>query len=124
MQSFAQSGAGPSSLPPNAPAIPTTIKNAPFSAQVVTQYDHVLSNGNHIHRETQGRIFRDSIGRVRTETQVSTLSGVDSLEHIAIQDPILDEVIHLDPRTKTANIHHLGEAAAAGDAAQPRRYSD
>jgi hypothetical protein len=108
-----QAGAGATPLPPNVPAIPTTIKNAPFSAQVVTEYDHVLANGTHIHRETHGRIFRDSQGRVRTETQVAALGGVDSLEHIAIQDPILHEIIHLDPRTKTASVHHLGEPPAA-----------
>ncbi len=114
---FARSGAqvagAVAPLPPNAPAIPTTIRNAPFSAQVVTEYDHVLANGNQIHRETHGRIFRDSQGRVRTETQVATLGGVDSLEHIAIQDPILREIIHLDPRTKTASVHHLGELSSA-----------
>ena len=108
-----QTSGGVTALPPNAPAIPTTVRNAPFSAQVVTEYDHVFTNGNHIHRETHGRIFRDSQGRVRTETQVATLSGVDNLEHVAIQDPILREVIHLDARTRTANVYHLGEPAAA-----------
>jgi hypothetical protein len=88
------------------------VKNAPFSAQVVTEYDHVLANGNHIHREARGRIFRDSQGRVRTDTQIASLGGVDSLEHIAIQDPILHEIIHLDPRTRTASVYHLGEPSS------------
>lgn len=108
-----QATRGVTPLPANAPAIPTTIKNAPFSAQVVSQYDHVLANGTHIHREAHGRIFRDSQGRVRTETQVASLSGVDGLEHIGIQDPVLHEIIHLDPRTRTASVHHLGEPSAA-----------
>lgn len=111
--SGAQAAGGVTALPPNAPAIPTTIKNAPFSAQVTTEYDHVLGNGNHIHRETHGRIFRDSQGRVRTETQAATLSGIDGLEHIAIQDPNLHEVIHLDPRSRTASVYHLGTSSAA-----------
>ena len=111
--SGAQTAGGVTPLPPNAPAIPTTIKNAPFSGQVVTEYDHVLANGTHIHRETHGRIFRDSQGRVRTETQVPTLSGIDNLEHIAIQDPILREIIHLDPRTRTASIYHMSESSIA-----------
>lgn len=115
-RSGAQAAGTVTPLPPNAPAIPTTIKNAPFSAQVVTEYDHAGSNGNHIHRETHGRIFRDSQGRVRTETQIATLNGVDSLEHISIQDPILHEIIRLDPRTKTASVFHLGEpSSAAGE---------
>jgi hypothetical protein len=96
-------------LPPNAPAVPTTIMNAPFSAAVSTQYDRVLANGNHIHRETRGKAFRDTQGRVRTETQIPSLGIGGTCEHIAIQDPVLREVIHLDTRTKTANVHHLAE---------------
>lgn len=108
-----QRAGGAASLPSSAPAVPTTIKNAPFSAQIETQYDHVLANGNHIRRETRGRIFRDAQGRVRTETEVPALSGVESLEHIAIQDPILHEIIHLDPRTRTASIHHISGPSTA-----------
>ena len=110
-----EQGAKIESLPPNTPAIPTTIKNAPFTAQVVTVYDHVFANGNHIHRETRGRIFRDAQGRVRTETEVPLLNGID-VDHIAIQDPILHEVIRLDPRTKTASIYHVGDVSMPIDA--------
>jgi hypothetical protein len=108
----AQSAGSATALPPNAPAIPATIKNAPFSAQVISEYDHVLAKGNRIHRETHGRIFRDSHGRVRTETQVAGLSGVGSLDHIMIRDPVLNEIIHLDARTRTASIHQLGDPPA------------
>jgi len=34
---------------------------------VITQYDRVIGNGNHIHRETRGKVYRDDQGRVRTE---------------------------------------------------------
>ena len=100
-------------LPPNAPAVPTTIRNAPFSAAVSTQYDRVLSNGNHIHRETRGKVFRDAQGRVRTETEIQSSGIGGTFEHIAIQDPVLREVIHLDPRTRTANVHHLADVLAS-----------
>ncbi len=123
----AQTGGSWSSapLPPNAPAIPTTVKNAPFSAGVITQYDRVLDNGNHIHRETRGWVFRDTQGRVRTETEFgSAPGGVDKSQHITIQDPVQRVVIHLDTRNKTAIVHHLGEPAAttavAKDAGAPR----
>ena len=89
------------------PAIPKSIRNAPFSADVSTQYDRLLSNGNHIHRETIGKVYRDVQGRVRTETQIPSPAG--SSAYIVIQDPILHEVVHLDPRSKTANVHHLAE---------------
>lgn len=100
-------------LPPNAPAVPTTIRNAPFSAAVSTQYDRVLSNGNHIHRETRGKVFRDAQGRVRTETEIQSSGIGGTCEHIAIQDPVLREVIHLDPKTRTANVHHLADGLAS-----------
>jgi hypothetical protein len=114
-----QPGAATTALLTNSPAVPTTIKHAPFSAQLSTEYDRVLVNGNHIHRETRGNVFRDAQGRVRTETRIQSVGGVDSSERIAIQDPVLREVIHLDAKTRTAYVHHLAEAfplaAAAGN---------
>jgi hypothetical protein len=111
---YAQSGATPANpLPPNAAAIPGNVKNAPFSANVITQYDRVLENGNHIHRETQGKVFRDSQGRVRTETAFASLTGAaDKSQHITIQDPLSHLVIHLDPKTRTATIRHLNPTLA------------
>lgn len=110
-------------LPPNAPAIPTTIRNAPFTADVITQYDRELLNGNHIHRETRAKVFRDKQGRVRTETEFAALTGgAETSQHIAIQDPLLREVIHLDPRARTATIRHLGAAVAATTAAKAGNF--
>jgi hypothetical protein len=102
--------------PPNAPAMPTTVKSAPFSADVITLYDRVLDNGNHIHRDSRGKVFRDAQGRVRTETESVSPLRSDKFQHITIQDPLQHVVIHLDPESKTATIHHLGEttSAAAG----------
>ena len=113
VMSGTQAAQSTGALSPNAPAVPTTIKNAPFSAEVSTQYDRVLGNGNHIHRETRGKVFRDAQGRVRTETQMQSPGIGGSFEHIAIQDPVLHEVIHLDRRTRTANVHHLTESFAS-----------
>jgi hypothetical protein len=108
--SSGQAPASRTSLPPNAPVIPATIRNAPFSALVVTQFDREVPSGNRIHRETRGKLFRDAQGRVRTETQTPAASRGDSSQRVAIQDPVLRQVIHLDAKTKTANVHHLGEA--------------
>ena len=93
----------------SAPATPSPVKNAPFSADVISQYDRVLPNGNHIHRETRGKVFRDSQGRVRTETDLGNVAVTGNLQHITIQDPLQRVVIHLDPRTKTATVRHLGD---------------
>lgn len=115
-------GASPTGpLPPNAPVIPTTIKNAPFSAVVVTQYDRVIGTGNHIHRETRGKVYRDDQGRVRTETEFSTPgNGGEQFLRVTILDPIQHTVIHLDPRNKVATVTHTGQSMSASDSAPPR----
>src|SRR5215475_12883935 len=108
----AHGATGSTSEAANPQPIPIRIRNAFFSAEVSTEYDHELANGNHIHRETRGRVPRDSQGRVRTETQVtSPFRGVDSSENIAIQDPVQRVVIHLDPHLKFARVFHLSENA-------------
>ena len=112
---LAVASAGAQTAPSNAmtltaPASPSPVKNAPFSADVITQYDRVLPNGNHIHRETHGKVFRDSQGRVRTETDLANVVAVGgSSRHITIQDPLQRVVIHLDLKTKTAMVRHLGD---------------
>jgi len=41
----------------------------PISADVVEEHDKFLADGNHIHYEVRGKFFRDSEGRIRTETE-------------------------------------------------------
>jgi hypothetical protein len=84
------------------------VKNAPFSAEVVTLYDRTLDNGGHIHRETRGKIFRDSQGRLRTDSDTAAdPSGVEKFAHATINDPVLREIINLNPKLKIASIFHL-----------------
>ncbi len=87
-----------------------TVRNSPFSAETVSQYDRALDNGGHIHRETRGKIYRDSQGRMRTDSDMpSAQPGAERFEHITINDPVLREIISLNPKTKTATIFHLGQ---------------
>lgn len=111
------------SLPPNPPVIPTSIKNAPFSAVVITRYDRVLGNGSHIHRETRGKVYRDDQGRVRTETEVTTPgNGGEQFLRVTILDPVQHTVIRLDPRNKIATVTHTGQTVASSDPVPfPRR---
>jgi hypothetical protein len=112
-------------LPANAPVVPTTIKNAPFSAVVVTEYDRVMGNGNHIHRETRGKVFRDDQGRVRTENEFATPGsggGGEQYMRVTILDPVQHTVIHLDPRTKVATVAHTGQTVATADAASAPKH--
>ena len=86
------------------------VKNAPFSADVVTLYDRALNSGNHIHRETRGRVFRDSQGRMRTDSETPSLQpGTEKFEHTTINDPVQRVIINLNPRAKMATIFHLAQ---------------
>ena len=91
---------------------PSNVKNAPFSADVITEYDRALDNGGRIHRECHGRIFRDSQGRVRTENQLSaTQLGSEKYDRITINDPVQQVIISLNPKNKTATLLHFGNVA-------------
>ena len=48
------------------------VTGAPFSAVATTQEQQSLSDGNQISKETQTKIYRDSEGRIRTETSFTT----------------------------------------------------
>lgn len=104
------------SVGPDSPAASKTssTRNAPFSAEVVTEYDRTLDKGGHIHRESLGKVFRDSQGRVRTESQPATVqSGSEKYDHITINDPVRQVIIYLNPKNKTATILHFGEVTPA-----------
>ena len=44
-----------------------TVKNAPYSAEVVTDHMQQLADGNRIVEHSSGRVYRDREGRVRRE---------------------------------------------------------
>lgn len=88
------------------------IKGQPFSADVIDETDRFLADGNHIHHEMHGKIFRDSEGRSRTESEVGGfMPGVTPLLHIQIHDPVENALITLDQTNKVAMVHHFGERA-------------
>lgn len=93
----------------------SNLRNAPFSADVITEYDRALDNGGHIHRESRGRIYRDGQGRMRTESQLSALQPDPerSDRHITITDPLQQVIIYLNPKNKTATIFHFGDVSPA-----------
>jgi hypothetical protein len=88
--------------------VPAAVKNVPFSADMITLYDRTLENGNHIHRETHGKVFRDSQGRVRTDGETPQ-PGSEKLEYATINDPVQKVIINLNPRLKTAMVFHFAK---------------
>jgi hypothetical protein len=75
---------------------PTTVTGAPYSAVQSFQSQQTLANGNEIQHSDQGKVYRDSQGRVRTETTH------DSHTMITIFDPVAGYVTRLDPQASTA----------------------
>jgi hypothetical protein len=86
----------------------------PFSADVIEETDRFLADGNHIHRENHGRIFRDSQGRTRNESEIGGFGSVAKpFVHIMILDPVEGRFILLDPEQKTATINQFGRRNSA-----------
>ncbi len=94
---------------------PSLLKGQPFSADIIDDTDQFLADGNHIHRERHGKVFRDSEGRSRNEIEFSgpMVDGAP-LVHITIIDPVQSVVIYLDPRAKTATVSHYGGNTDSG----------
>lgn len=84
------------------------VTGVPFSADTTNESTQVLADGNRIHRETHGKMFRDSEGRTRTEIESAPpLPGAQTVRHVIIHDPVERVFMLLDPDNKIARIHHL-----------------
>jgi len=112
----------PSGIDSAAAAKPPNVRNAPFSADVVTQYDRTLDNGAHIHRESRGKIFRDNQGRMRTESQApSVRPGSPNYDHITINDPVQQVIVYLNLKNKTATILRFSDAGPTAPTASAKQ---
>jgi hypothetical protein len=80
-----------------APLESRTLRGAPYSAEIVSDFVQTLSDGNRIVRRSTGRVYRDSEGRVRREEDRA--SGAPS---ISITDPVSGFSYSLDPDTHIA----------------------
>lgn len=97
----------------------------PFSADVVEENDKLLADGNRIHYEVHGKIFRDSEGRMRTETEAPVFnSGSKPFVHINITDLVEGRIIFLDMEHKIATVNLLGRPTAPAAIATPKDSSD
>jgi hypothetical protein len=76
----------------------------PFSADWIDESTQTLADGNRIHREARGKIFRDSEGRTRTETESG--GGADQ-GIVIIWDPVAQVSIVLNTQTKAATVRHF-----------------
>jgi len=74
------------------------VKDAPYSAEFVSERVQVLPDGNRIVKRETGRVFRDSEGRTRREQDAEP----GRVGHITISDPVTKIAYSLDPETKVA----------------------
>lgn len=95
-------GPGPGFGGPGGPQ--ATVAGAPYSAVRTFQSQQTLASGNEIQRNDSSKIYRDSQGRVRTETTMTPPSGsaADARTMITIFDPVAGFITRLDPQNMTA----------------------
>jgi hypothetical protein len=83
------------------------VKNAPYSAQALTETTQTLGDGNRIVNKTTSSQYRDSEGRTRREQSIKMLGplgdGGDPLQTIFINDPVAGVSYSLDSRTHVAH---------------------
>ena len=85
-----------------------SVAGAPFSADVVSQSTQILTDGTAVTRETHGKLFRDSAGRTRSETELeSPAAGVATRRFVTIVDPVQGTSMVLDIAAKSATVFHL-----------------
>jgi hypothetical protein len=81
------------------------VKNAPYSADAITEVTQVLPDGNRIEQRTTQKLYRDNDGRERREESVlpvGALAQTDMPRMITITDPVENVSYTLDPQQRTA----------------------
>ena len=91
-----------------------TVKNAPYSAQAVSERQQTLGDGNQIsQRHDVSTWYRDSAGRTRLEVR----GRQGELRKVVIHDPVAGAAWTLDPDKRSAfRMAPRARAAAAGAA--------
>lgn len=74
------------------------VKGAPYSAEMVTETNQMLADGNVISRTKSGAVYRDGEGRTRQET--ATADG--TARTVFINDPVANTHMVLKPGAKRA----------------------
>lgn len=75
-------------------------RSKPYSAEAITEFVHVLSDGNRIVRKSTARLFRDNDGRTRREELVES-GNAPERHNVVITDPVAGISLVLDAITKT-----------------------
>ncbi|WP_183108033.1 hypothetical protein [Massilia sp. Dwa41.01b] len=92
------------------------VKDAPYSARIVSERLQQLADGNGIEQRTSAASYRDSAGRTRHEVR----DAKGELRSVTIKDPVANATWLLSPQTRTArklpsgpDVARIAEAARA-----------
>jgi TonB family protein len=93
------------------------VKGAPFSADIISETIQTLPDGNRIVQRSEGRIYRDSQGRTRSERTYQMGGSNEQRQVININDPAASASYSLDPETRIArmNSHYFGTGGMTSD---------
>ncbi|MBY0503648.1 MAG: hypothetical protein K2X03_07055 [Bryobacteraceae bacterium] len=85
----------------------STVKNAPYSAEAVTESVQTLTDGNRITRKNTISQYRDGEGRTRREFELQSMGRLGDVEagankSISINDPVAKVHYSLNLKNKTA----------------------
>jgi hypothetical protein len=81
------------------------VKDAPYSADSVTETRQTLADGNRIVRKISSQIYRDSEGRIRREQTLGFIgawSAEQPQKTIFVNDPVAGVNYILEPNSRTA----------------------
>lgn len=94
------------------------VRNAPYSADVITEATQSLPDGNHIRQSSTVHVSRDSEGRTRSEQSLRTLGGLapnaNLPEVVFINDPVTSTNYALNPANRTATKSTWDRPVGAG----------
>ncbi len=106
------------------PAGRTPVTGAPYSATEVRVFTQTLASGNQIQRQEQTLVYRDSQGRVRTESTIPGMNGHAAHTMVTIFDPVAGNVVRLDGEKQTAMVRTLRAPMAQDSAVAPRGHGN
>ncbi|MCW5978637.1 MAG: hypothetical protein KIT09_11195 [Bryobacteraceae bacterium] len=82
------------------------VKNAPYSADGVTETTRTLGDGTKIRQRSASKVYRDNEGRTRREQTLAAIgewaSASEPPTTVTISDPVAGTVYILDAKEKTA----------------------
>jgi hypothetical protein len=86
------------------PHMGTPVTGAPYSAMETVSTQQALTNGNQISRQEESKVYRDSMGRTRTERTMPAPPDAavkTPRTEVTIFDPVAGYVYHLNAQRQT-----------------------